>query len=457
VPGVAAQLVAALGTEQVTTDPAVTTGYAHDEAEWAPSGTPAALVRPRDTADVATTARICAETGTPLVGRGAGTGLSGAANAADGWVVVSFERMNRILAIDTAQQTATVQPGLINDHLRAAAAEHGLWYPPDPASSPWSTIGGNVNTNAGGLCCVKYGVTRDYVLGLQAVTADATTVRLGRTTAKGVTGYDLCGLMVGSEGTLGLITEITLRLVPARTGTEHTIVGYFDTLTDAGRAVAAISADGIIPSALELIDRFCLQAVDDWKNMGLAAEGDVLLLARTDTPDPTGSHQADRIQHHFETAGAGYAVRSTDPQEAEALFQARRLAYPALERLGPLLTEDVCVPRALVPDMLQRIEAAAKRHDTRIGNIAHAGDGNLHPLFIVPAGDTAAKHRAQQAFEDIVDDALALGGTVTGEHGVGLLKKRGAAAELGPDVLAMHRAVKTALDPAGILNPGKVF
>src|SRR5690606_19045718 len=258
VPGVAAQLVAALGTEQGTTDPAVTTGYAHDEAEWAPSGTPA--VRAPYSAAVATAPRSCAATGPPLVGRGAGTGLSGAAHAADGWVVVSFDRMTRIRAIDTAQQTATVQPGLINDHLRAAAAEHGLWYPPDPASSPWSTIGGNVNTNAGGLCCVKYGVTRDYVLGLQAVTADATTVRLGRTTAKGVTGYDLCGLMVGSEGTLGLITEITLRLVPARTGTEHTIVGYFDTLTDAGRAVAAISADGIIPSALELIDRFCLQA-----------------------------------------------------------------------------------------------------------------------------------------------------------------------------------------------------
>ncbi|WP_017593185.1 FAD-binding oxidoreductase [Nocardiopsis potens] len=453
----AQRLTAALGPEQVTTDPAVTTGYAHDEAEWAPHGTPAALVRPRHTADVAETVRICADTATPLVARGAGTGLSGAANAADGWIVVSFERMNRVLHIDTAQQTATVQPGLVNDHLRAAAAEHGLWYPPDPASSPWSTIGGNVNTNAGGLCCVKYGVTRDYVLGLQAVTADAATLRLGRTTAKGVTGYDLCGLMVGSEGTLGLITEITLRLIPARTRTPHTVVGYFDTLADAGRATAAISADGIVPSALELIDRFCLQAVDDWKNMGLAAEGDVLLLARTDDPDPTGSDHADRIEDHFRAAGAGYAARSTDPHEAEALFQARRLAYPALERLGPLLTEDVCVPRALVPDMLQRIEAAAERHDTRIGNIAHAGDGNLHPLFIVPAGDTPAKHRAQQAFEDIVDDALALGGTVTGEHGVGLLKKRGAAAELGPGVLAMHRAVKTALDPAGILNPGKVF
>ncbi|MFW5418284.1 FAD-binding protein [Nocardiopsis sp. CNT-189] len=455
--GTAERLTAALGPEQVTTDPALTTGYAHDEAEWAPHGTPAALIRPRDAHDVATTVAICAETRTPLVGRGAGTGLSGAANAADGWIVVSFERMNRVLHIDTAQQTATVQPGLINDHLRAAAAEHGLWYPPDPASSPWSTIGGNVNTNAGGLCCVKYGVTRDYVLGLQTVTADAATVRLGRTTAKGVTGYDLCGLMVGSEGTLGLITEITLRLIPAPATAPHTVIGHFHTLADAGRATAAITADGITPSALELIDRPCLQAVDDWKNMGLATEGDVLLLARTDTPDPTGSDQADRIEEHFRANGAGYAARSTDPEEAEALFQARRLAYPALERLGPLLTEDVCVPRALLPDMLQRIEAAAKRHDTRIANIAHAGDGNLHPLFIVPADDTPARHRAQNAFDDIVDDALALGGTVTGEHGVGLLKKRGAATELGPDVLAMHRAVKTALDPHNILNPGKIF
>jgi glycolate oxidase len=455
--GVVEELLAAIGTEQVVTDPAVTQGYSHDEAEWAPYGAPVAVVRPRHTADVAEVVRICADRGVSVVGRGAGTGLSGAANAGQGWVVVSFERMNRVLEVDTVQQTVTVQPGVVNNDLRERVAQDGLWYPPDPASAPWSTIGGNVATNAGGLCCVKYGVTRDYVLGMEAVVGTGEVVRLGKTTAKGVTGYDLAGLMVGSEGTLGLITEVTLRLVPLRRGVEHTVVGYFDSLVDAGRAVAAVSAAGIVPSALELIDRFCLQAVDEWKNMGLSAEGEVLLLARSDLPGASGQEEADRILECFEQEKAAYAVRSTDAEEAEALFQARRLAYPALERLGPLLTEDVCVPKAQVPYMLEAIEAAGERFDTKIGNIAHAGDGNLHPLFIVPAGDEEAKNRAKQAFEVIVDQALAVGGTVTGEHGVGLLKMRGAADELGPRVLAMHRAVKCALDPGGIFNPGKVF
>ncbi|WP_047867433.1 FAD-binding oxidoreductase [Nocardiopsis sp. RV163] len=455
--GIAGRLTAAVGAEQVVTDPAVLEGYSHDEAEWAPHGAPAALVRPRHTQDVAAAVTVCAELGVPVVGRGAGTGLSGAANAVDGWVVVSFERMNRVLEVDPVQQTATVQPGVVNNDLRERVARDGLWYPPDPASASWSTIGGNVATNAGGLCCVKYGVTRDYVLGMEAVVGSGEVVRLGRTTAKGVTGYDLCGLMVGSEGTLGLVTEVTLRMRPLRTGTEHTVVGYFDSLAEAGRAVAAVSAAGVVPSAMELIDRFCLQAVDDWKNMGLSAEGEVLLLARSDQPGAAGEEEADRVLACFEAEGAVYAVRSTDEEEAEALFEARRLAYPALERLGPLLTEDMCLPKAKVPLMLERIEAIGRRFDTRIGNIAHAGDGNLHPLFIVPAGDEDAKKRAQEAFEVIVDEAIALGGTVTGEHGVGLLKMRGAAREMGPHVLAMHRAVKDALDPRGIFNPGKVF
>ncbi|PDP88169.1 FAD-binding oxidoreductase [Glycomyces fuscus] len=455
--GIAEGLTAAVGAEQVVTDPAVLEGYSHDEAEWAPHGRPAALVRPRGTQDVAAAVGVCAELGVPVVARGAGTGLSGAANAVDGWVVVSFERMNRVLEVDPVQQTATVQPGVVNNDLRERVARDGLWYPPDPASAPWSTIGGNVATNAGGLCCVKYGVTRDYVLGMEAVVGSGEVVRLGRTTAKGVTGYDLCGLMVGSEGTLGMVTEVTLRMRPLRTGTEHTVVGYFDSLVEAGRAVAAVSAAGVVPSAMELIDRFCLQAVDDWKNMGLSAEGEVLLLARSDQPGAAGEEEADRILECFRAEGAVYAVRSTDEEEAEALFEARRLAYPALERLGPLLTEDMCLPKAKVPLMLERIEAIGRRFDTRIGNIAHAGDGNLHPLFIVPAGDEDAKKRAQEAFEVIVDEAIALGGTVTGEHGVGLLKMRGAAREMGPHVLAMHRAVKAALDPRGIFNPGKVF
>ncbi|MER6814302.1 FAD-linked oxidase C-terminal domain-containing protein [Spirillospora sp. NPDC000708] len=449
-------LRAALPAARLVTDPDVVASYAHDEAEWAPHGTPAALVRAGSTEDVRAVVAACAEHGVPVVPRGAGTGLSGGANALDGCVLLSLEAMNEIVEIDAAERLAVVQPGVVNDALRLAAAERGLWYPPDPASSPWSTIGGNVATNAGGVCCVKYGVTRDYVLAVQAVVGRGEVVRLGRRTAKGVAGYDLCGLMVGSEGTLGVITEITVRLRGAR-APEHTVVGYFDALRDAGEAVSRVTAAGIVPSALELVDRHCLEAVDAWRNMGLSADANVLLLGRTDLPGEAGEAEADAMAALFKEAGATWSARSSDEAEAEALFAARRLAYPALERLGPVLTEDVCVPRALVPEMLARIEAAASDTGTHIANIAHAGDGNLHPLIIAPAGDDDARVRAQRAFDRIVADALDLGGTVTGEHGVGLLKRRGLHAELEPAVIAMHRAVKDALDPAGVFNPGKVF
>lgn len=452
-----AALRATLPERQLITEPDSVARYAYDEAEWAPHGKPSAVVRVSSTEDVVTVVRACSEAGVPVVPRGAGTGLSGGANAVDGCVMLSFEAMNSIVEINPREQLAVVQPGVINDDFRSACREHGAWYPPDPASSPWSTLGGNVATNAGGVCCVKYGVTRDYVLGLEAVLAGGEVVRLGRRTAKGVAGYDLCGLLVGSEGTLGIITEITVKLLPGQRAPERTVVGYFDSLTQAGEAVAAVGASGVVPSALELLDKQSLQAVDDWKNMGLSTEGEVLLLGRSDTPGAAGEGEVEELLRCFERAGATWSTCSTDEHEADALFAARRLAYPAMERLGPLLTEDVCVPRAAVPDMLARVEAAAQRNTTKIANIAHAGDGNLHPLIITPAGDEEAKVRAQRAFDEIVDDAIELGGTVTGEHGVGLLKRKGLHAEIGPTVIGMHHAIKDALDPAGIFNPGKVF
>ncbi|WAL66798.1 FAD-binding protein [Amycolatopsis cynarae] len=451
-----AELRAVVPGDRVVDDPGIVESYLQDHAEWAPYGRAAAVVRPRTTEEVQAVVRLAARLRVPVVPRGAGTGLSGGANAIDGCVILSFESMNRVLEINRLERLAVVQPGVVNDDLRAACAVHGLWYPPDPASAPWSTIGGNVATNAGGVCCVKYGVTRDYVLGLEVVTGRGDVVRLGRRTAKGVAGYDLCGLMVGSEGTLGVITEITVRLRPSR-APERTVAGYFDSIVAAGEAVSAVSASGVVPSALELVDRHCLEAVDAWKNMGLSADANVVLLGRCDTPGLAGEEEAQVLLRCFEQAGASWAAVSSDEQEAEALFDARRLAYPALERLGPVLTEDVCVPKAQVPEMLARIEKTAVAHDTLIANIAHAGDGNLHPLLITPIGDEDAKRRAQAAFEDIIADAVELGGTVTGEHGVGLLKRGGLRREVSPGVLDLHRAVKTALDPLGILNPGKVF
>jgi glycolate oxidase len=464
---------------RLVVDPDVLAAMSHDDAEWAPAGRAAVGVRARSEAEVAHVVRVCAQLRVPVVPRGAGTGLAGGANAVDGCVVLDLARMDQVLDVDRDNMTCVVQPGIVNNDLKALVAEQGLWYPPDPASAPWSTIGGNVSTNAGGLCCLKYGVTRDYVLGLRAVvggvagsqahaagedaavpgaiggTAYGDVVRLGRRTTKGVAGLDLVGLFVGGEGTLGVITEVTLRLRPALAGTPRTIVGAFPTLVSSGEAVSLITRRSLQPSVLELLDRTCLQAVEDWKHLGLDANAFALLLARVDTPGESGAAEAAAIAGAMTDAGALWAEQSSDPVEAEALFEARRLAYPALERLGPVLTEDVCVPRSQVPPALARIEQIAARHGVTIATIAHAGDGNLHPLLVTPPGDDAARRAAQAAFEEMIDAAIELGGTVSGEHGIGLLKRQGMYRELDPGAIAMQQAVRHALDPLGLFNPGK--
>jgi len=450
-------LEAAVGADRVHRDVETRAGHSHDDAEWAPYEVPLAVVTAGSTEDVAATLRWADATGVRVVPRGAGTGLSGGANAVAGSIVLSLAEMNAVLEVDVDERYAVVQPGVVNDVLRATVAQHCLWYPPDPASSAISTIGGNVATNAGGICCVKYGVTRDYVLGLTVVLADGSVVELGRRTAKGVAGYDLVGLVVGSEGTLGVVTSVTVRLLPLAGRDERAVIGYFPSLVAAGDAVAAVSRAGIVPAALEIVDRTCLRAVDEWQHLGLPSDVDTLLLARIDEPGAAGDALADQVEALFAAAGGTDVERATDPADTNRLFTARRLAYPALERLGPVLTEDVCVPRGAVPEMLRRIQATAAANDVTIANIAHAGDGNLHPLIIAPEDDDAAKTRAKTAFDQIVADCLALGGTVTGEHGVGLLKLPGLREELGERVVAMHRAVKDALDPKGTLNPGKAF
>jgi glycolate oxidase len=450
-----------LPADRLVRDPAVLDALSHDEAQWAAVGNPAVAVRARTESDVQIAVRVAADLGLPVVPRGAGTGLSGGANAVDGCVILDVSRMTTILEIDPENLVCVVGPGVVNNDLKAAVAEHGLWYPPDPASAAWSTIGGNVATNAGGLCCLKYGVTRDYVLGMRAVVGGpagyGSAVRLGRRTNKGVAGYDLTSLMVGSEGTLGVVTQVTLRLRPSLPGTPKTVVGAFSSLVAAGRAVALATSRGLQPSALELLDRTCLRAVEDWKHLGIEAEAAGLLLARIDTPGAAGDLEATTLAAVFTDAGAMWATQSTDAVEAESLFEARRLAYPALERLGSVLTEDICVPRSRIPDMLARIEAIALEHDLTMSTIAHAGDGNLHPLILTPVGDDAARARAQIAFEELIDAALGFGGTVTGEHGVGLLKMSGLQRELDPGNMLLQRAVKQALDPKNIFNPGKVL
>jgi len=455
--GVAQALAALLPPGGVLADGASLERYSHDDAEWAPYVRPLAVALPGSIDEVVAVVRFAAAHGLRVVPRGAGTGLSGGANAVERSIVLSLERMTRVLEVDVDERYAVVEAGVVNDDLRAHVARFGLWYPPDPASYRISTIGGNAATNAGGICCVKYGVTRDYVIGMTVVLADGSVARLGRRTAKGSTGYDLTGLMVGSEGTLGVIVDVTVKLLPLAGREERAVIGMFASLAAAGEAVAAVAAAGMLPSALELIDRTCLHAVAQWQGWDLPEESEALLLATVDTPGAEGERQAGAVAEIFRAAGGARIERSASAEDVERLFLARRLAYPSLERLGPVLTEDVCVPRGAVPEMLIRIQAAAEDAGVTIANIAHAGDGNLHPLIIVAEDDASARARAKAAFDRIIADCLELGGTVTGEHGVGLLKLAGAREELGPVVLGMHRAVKDALDPAGTLNPGKAF
>jgi len=441
-------LLDALPADVVVTDPDVFDGYRFDRAMTVRPGRPLALVRATSTAEVQATLRVAPAFRVPVVPRGAGTGLSGGSSAVDGCITLSTERM-RSLTVDPAAMLATVGPGLLNAEVKAAAREHGLWYPPDPSSFEICSIGGNLATNAGGLCCVKYGVTTDYVLGLEVVLADGRAIRLGGRTIKDVAGYDLKRLFVGSEGTLGIITEATLRLRPLPPPVS-TVVATFDDVVPAGRAVTLVVA-GVRPAALELMDRAAVAAVERVKPMGLDPGIGALVLGQSDA----GAPEAERIAAACEEAGATYVAVTDDPDEGELLMGARRMAIPCVERLGTVLIEDVSVPIPRIPDLVARVAEVAERRATAIPVIGHAGDGNFHPLVTFDSDDPEATARAGQAFDEIMDAALALGGTVTGEHGIGTLKARHLATQVGPDVMELNRLVKAAIDPLGIMNPGK--
>jgi glycolate oxidase len=449
------ELVAVLPPEGLVTDPDVLESHRRDQAGWAPAGSPRVLVRPASTAEVQAVLRVASAHRVPVVPRGAGSGLSGGANAVDGCIVLSLTRMNRILEIDRRGLYAVVQPGVINGTLKAAAAELGLWYAPDPASWEFSTLGGNLATNAGGLCCVKYGVTGDAVLGLEAVLADGSVVRTGGRTFKNVAGYDLTRLFVGSEGTLGIITEATLKLRP-RPPRATTLVASFPTLVGAGTAVTEIMAD-TRPSLLELMDRTTVRAVEAARPMGLDVNAAALLLARSDAGGEQGVAECARMAAVCEAAGATFIAHSSDEAEGELLLGARRLAFPALERQGSTLLDDVGVPLSRIPDLLAAVERIAEQHGVLIGTFGHAGDGNMHPTLVFDQNDPDEVARARAAFDDILHAVLELGGTITGEHGVGLLKRPFIARQLGPETHRLHLAIKSAMDPLGILNPGKLL
>jgi len=451
-----AEIEARLPGLRLLLDEADRESYRLDETAYLHPGLPLAVALPTETEEVSELLRLATAHRVPVVPRGAGTGLSGGAAGVEGALTVAFTRMDRILEIDRANLVVVTQPGIVNAALKAAVAAEGLFYAPDPASYEQCSIGGNLGTNAGGLCCVKYGQTRDSVLGLEVVLADGEVIRTGGRTVKDVAGYALTQLFVGSQGTLGIVTEAILRLRPAPPP-RATLIAFFPSATSAGQAVRDMTAAGLEPVTLELMDRFTIAAVDDWHHLGLDREAAAMLLVETDVPGAAAAAEIDRAAIACQGAGASDVIRATDAQEADWLRQGRRMAFRALERLGVARMEDVGVPRARIPELIAAIEAIGDRHGVRIGTFGHAGDGNLHPTFVFDRDDPRAEEVTEAARADLYRAAIALGGTVTAEHGVGISRREALAEQVGPDVLRTMRSIKDALDPLGILNPGKVL
>lgn len=452
-----APLQAELG-EIVRTDAAALTEARADRSGHVAPAPPLAVVEATTIEHVQATLRFASAHRIPVVPRGAGTGLAGAAIAGAGELVLSTARMNRVLEVSVDDELAVVEPGVLNGALNEQLASRGLWFAPDPASRAISTIGGNIATNAGGLLCAKYGVTREAVLGLKVVLADGRLLELGHRTVKGVTGYDLTALLIGSEGTLGVTVEATLKLRPLPRGAVATLTGSFADVDQAARAASVIVSSGIKPAIMELLDGKALAAIGAHLDLDLGAAG-AQLLVQTDGP---GSEAEAADAAAVMRSLGGQVTITGDREEGERLFAVRRAFHPALVQLGTVLIEDVAVPRSALPAMFAAIERIERTYGLSIPTVAHAGDGNLHPNFVFAAGTDADGHlivpdEVWAAADELFLDCLRLGGTLTGEHGVGLLKRRWLRDELGDDSYALQRQLKQVFDPLGILNPGKIW
>jgi glycolate oxidase len=442
----------------MSVEPAALEAMRSDRSGRISDAAPLALVNARTITDVQATLAVAREYNIPVVPRGAGTGLAGGAIGAGGTIVLSLAGMNRILEIAPDDELAVVEAGVINGDLNAALAPHGLWFAPDPASRAISSVGGNIATNAGGLLCAKYGVTREAVLGLTVVLADGTLLRTGRRTVKGVTGYDLNSLFVGSEGTLGVIVDATVRVVPIVDGDTVTIGAIFPDVESAAAASAAITASRLRPAVMELLDAVSLAAVEAYvgqeemrATVGLTRGGSYLLVQFDSGPAESITARAVEC---IEASG-GAATATVDRGAGDRLIAVRRTVHPALAAAGEVLIEDVAVPRSKLPEMFAAITQISRRYDVSIPTVAHAGDGNLHPNFVF-TGDEPPE-RVWRAADDLFRTALRLGGTLTGEHGVGVLKRRWLRDELGDDSYRLQRQLKAVFDPAGILNPAAMF
>lgn len=418
---------------------------------------PDAVIAPRSKEEVSQIVKICNTHRIPIVPRGSGTNLCAGTCPTEGGIVLLFKHMNRILEIDEENLTITVQPGVITLDLIHAAEEKGLFYPPDPSSMKISTIGGNINENSGGLRGLKYGVTRDYVMALEVVLANGDIIRTGGKLAKDVAGYDLTRLFVGSEGTLGIITEATLKLIPAPE-TKKTVLALYQDIDSAAQTVSNIIAHKIIPTTLEFLDQPTIQVIEDFAKIGLPVHAKAVLLIEQDGTEEAVRRDIAVIEEICKKGNAVSVQTAQTESEAENLREARRTALSALARLKPTtILEDATVPRSEIAELVKAINTIAEKHQISICTFGHAGDGNLHPTCTTDVRNSQEMKRVEQAFEDIFKKAVELGGTITGEHGVGEMKAPYLELKLGKAGIAAMKAVKQALDPNNIMNPGKIF
>jgi len=445
-----------VGAENVLTSREDLIPYAFDGTA-AMKEMPGSVVFAVSTEQISAVLKLANDTETPVVTRGSGTGLSGGSVPAADCIVLCTVKMGAILEVDAANLTMTVEPGVTTIQIAEAAEKAGLFYPPDPGSMKISTIGGNVAENSGGLRGLKYGVTRNYVMGMEVVLPDGEVMRLGNKCVKDVAGFSLKDVMIGSEGTLGVITKVLLRLIP-KPAAKKTMVATFDAMDAAAQTVSDIIAAQIIPCTLEFLDRTTIHCVEDFAKVGLPLDCEALLLMETDGHPAAVAEEAAKMEELAKANGAMEVRVARDAAEAAQLATARRSAFSALARLAPtIILEDATVPRSELAHMIRFVAEVAKKHELKIGTFGHMGDGNLHPTFLTDERNEAEIHRVHEAFKEIFDEAIRLGGTITGEHGIGLAKKEFLPKFAGAAQMRVMRELRKALDPKGILNPGKMF
>ena len=441
---------------EVHDSPEQRAAYAYDGTA-ALRAEPAAVVFPVDTAQVSGVLKFASARRIPVVTRGSGTGLSGGSVPVDGCLVLCLTKMNRIIEVDAENLTLLAEAGAVTADVAAAAAGAGLFYPPDPGSMKVSTIGGNVAENSGGLRGLKYGVTRDYIMGLEVVLPDGEVMWTGNKCVKDVAGYTLRDLFIGSEGTLGIITKVLLKLIPPPAA-RKTMLAVYDNMENAAKTVSAIIKAKIIPCTLEFLDKVTINCVEDYAGIGLPREAEALLLIESDGHPAAVEEEAAAMAAIAKANGAGEVKIAATAEEAASLAAARRTAFSALARVGPTtILEDATVPRNRLPEMVRCIQETGCRHNLKIGTFGHMGDGNLHPTFLTNEKNQEEMHRVELAMKEIFARAIELGGTITGEHGVGLAKKDFLPAAVGELNVGVMRSIKAAFDPQGILNPGKIF